>query len=414
MLNDELIEKVNERLIRRIEQANEYVIGEIAKSIKRIRDVSPTNRNKLINILKTGGDYDKIVNRISKITKINKKEIKEIFESVAKNDYEFSKQFYDYRKVKYIPYEKNLELKSMVNSIANITANEYTNISRSTNIGLGIVNKDHNIEFKTLKTAYNELIDEALINISSGKETFDSVMKRSLKELGNGLRVIYPTTYVDKNGEIKHHTRRLDSALRQQMNDGLRTLHNEMQQEIGKKFDSDGVEITVHLNPAPDHMEVQGRQFSNEEFDNFQNDTKATSYDGKVFEPEYEGHDRRSISQYNCYHYTFAIVLGVNKPQYNDEQLKKIIDDNNKGFKYEGKTYTMYEGTQMQRQLETAIRDSKYQQIVARESDNVDLIRESQHRITILNNKYKKLCSASGLPSKANRMSVSGYKRVRT
>lgn len=413
MINDELIEKVNERLIRRIEQGNEYVIKEIAKSIKQIRDVSPSNKNKLINILKYGGNYEKIVNKISKMTKLNKKEIYEIFEKVAKNDYDFAKQFYDYRKIKFIPYEKNMELKDMVNAIAKITANEYANISKTTAIGVGIIDKDNNVALKALKTAYNELIDEAVINISSGKETFDSAMKRQLKQLGNGLRVIYPTTYVDKNGEIKHRSRRLDSALRQQMNDGLREMHIEMQKEIGKEFDSDGVEITVHDNPAPDHEEVQGRQFSNEEFEKFQNDKKAVDYKGKVFLPEFEGHDRRSIGQYNCYHYTFSIILGVNRPQYSDEQLKKINDNNKKGFTLDGKQYTMYEGTQMQRQLETAIRDTKYQQIVARESDNNDLIRESQHRITILNNKYNKLCNASGLPKKAKRLSVSGYKRVK-
>ena len=272
MLNDEVIEKVNERLVRRIEQGNEYVIKEIAKSIKRIRDVLPEDRNTLINMLKTGGNYEKIVNKLSKITNINKKEIIKIFESVAKKDYEFAKQFYDYRKAKYIPYEKNIELKNMVNSIARMTANEYVNITKSTNIGLGLVDKNHNIEFKTLKTAYNKLIDEAVINVSSGKETFDKVMKRYIKELGYGLKVVYPTTYIDKNGEEKHYTRRLDSAIRQQLNDGLRQLHNETQKEIGKGFKSDGVEITVHLNPEPDHAEVQGRQFSNKEFDNFQND----------------------------------------------------------------------------------------------------------------------------------------------
>ena len=74
----------------------------------------------------------------------------------------------------------------------------------------------------------------------------------------------------------------------------------------------------------------------------------------------------------------------------------------------------MYQGTQMQRQLESAIRNNKNYQILARESNKEDMIRESQHNITILNNKYKRLCNASGLPSKTRRLSVSGYKRVRT
>ena len=82
-----------------------------------------------------------------------------------------------------------------------------------------------------------------------------------------------------------------------------------------------------------------------------------------MFEPEYNGRDRRSIGQYNCRHLVYSIILGVNIPQYNNKQLKKIIDDNNKGFEYEGKHYTKYEGSQMQRRLENEIRKNKVAQI---------------------------------------------------
>ena len=73
----------------------------------------------------------------------------------------------------------------------------------------------------------------------------------------------------------------------------------------------------------------------------------------------------------------------------------------------------MYEGTQLQRQIETEIRKQKDIQILAKESGNKELMADSQERITILNYKYKDLCETSGLPSKRNRMIVSGYQRAR-
>jgi len=419
VLNDDVIEKVNGRLLKRIEECNEYVLEQIGKTLKKINTLKPKDINRIANILKYGGDYEKIVNKLRQVTKLNKRDIYKIFEEVAKHDYNFAKRFYEYRNMKFIPYEQNAELKSLVNSIARMTANEYINISRTQSIGLGYVDKNKNIVFKGLKDAYRQIIDDAILNVSMGQETINDVLKRSLKQFDRGLKVIYPTTYIGKDGRVHHYTRRLDSALRQQMNDGLRTLHNELQQEIGQQFDSDGVEITVHSYPAIDHKEVQGRQFSNEEYRKLQTTGLATDYKKKKInlhvlqKSGLRARSFRPISQYNCYHYTFAIILGVNEPQYTDEQLQKFIDDNNEGFMYNNRHYTMYEGTQLQRQIETAIRDNKNYQILARESDNKEMIQEAQHNISILKRRYKELCNASGLRSKQDRLRVSGYRRVK-
>ena len=47
------------------------------------------------------------------------------------------------------------------------------------------------------------------------------------------------------------------------------------------------------------------------EFEKFQEDEDAVSYDGVKFPAisEETKHDRRAIGQYNCYHYTFSIIL---------------------------------------------------------------------------------------------------------
>lgn len=410
MLSNEVIEQLSDILVNRINNVNTFTLKEIAKSLKTVKDLTPSEAQKLIKIFKYGGDYDKIKRELKKMTKLNLKDIDKIFEEVAKKNQKFAKQFYDYRNVKYIPYEENTALQNQVQAIATITKNDYINISKS--IGFTKVVRGKRI-FTPLAQAYEDYIDEAILSVVQGKSTTDEVIRNAIQELSDsGLKVVdYGTTYIGKDGKQHHVVRRLDSAVRMNVMDGVRNVVNETNQEFGKEFDADGMEITVHEAPAPDHVQVQGRQFKNEQFDNFQNDRLAVSYDGIVFEPEFNGHDRRAISQYNCYHNAFPIVLGVSKPQYTNKQLDEIIKRNEKGFKYKGKTYTLYQGTQMQRQIETEIRKAKDQQIMGVEAQDEEIIRKAQNRITKLNATYKNLCNQSNLTPRQDRMRVKGYKR---
>ena len=418
MLNEQVIEKVVERLVRRIEQGNEYVIKEIAQDIKKFKKISSKNAHKLAQILKYGGDYNKIVNKLNKISKVNQKEIYKIFDEVAKTDYQFAKDFYEYRNLKYIPYDQNVALKRQVNAIAKMTADKYVNLTNTKAVGLGVVNENNEVVFKTLKEAYYDIIDQAVLNLSQGKETFDDAMRKSVKELGNGLKTVYE--YVDEEtGEVKHRVRRLDSVVRMHLNDSLNDLHNTTQEEIGEQFDSDGVEITVHEFPAVDHELAQGRQFSNKEFNKLQTKGKAKDYKGveidlhRYLKDGTQADSFRPISKFNCYHYEWHIVLGVSRPQYTDKALQEIIKRNRDGFMMNGKHYTMYEGTQMQRKIESAIRNQKDIQISGRESGNDEVVQDAQSKITLLNRKYKELSEASGLSQKKERMRVSGYRRVK-
>ena len=401
MIDERIIDKLVERLVDRIEEGNTYTLQKIGESIKKIGTLSPSKAQQLGQILKYGGNFDKIVEKLAKITELNVKDIYEIFEEVAKSDYAFSKQFYDYKGVKYIPYEENIALQNQVKALARITANEYANFSNTLAFTKRVNGR---VVYTDLARTYQGVIDKAVLSVAQGKNTFNEQMYSTIKELASsGLkRVDYASG----------RSVRLDSSVRQHLKGALRNLHNETQAVFGEEFGSDGVEISVHINPAPDHAEVQGRQFSKEEFDKFQNDQDAVDYTGKLFTKEHDGKDRRSISEYNCYHYTFDIVLGVSKPEYSEEKLQKIIDDNNKGFELDGQHFTNYEGSQMMRNLELQIRKQKDIQITAKASGNKQLIEESQSAITQLTLKYKQLSDVSGLPTKMERMRVPQYKRV--
>lgn len=408
MLNDDVMEVLGDRLVNRINFTNEQIIKQLAKNISLFKNLNTTEAHQLAQILKFGGDYKKIRKKIAQLTKMNLKDIDKIFDEVAKTNQEFAKQFYEYRKKQFIPFDENEALQRQVDAIKKITMEKMVNISNTTGLGYLIKDKDKNIVFRDLKHIYDEVIDRAVLSVSQGKTTFDKALFDLMKDIGqSGLRYIeFESGYA----------RRLDSSARMNLMSGLRDMSNNIQQEFGKEFNADGVEISVHTHPAPDHAKVQGRQFRNKEFDNFQNDKDAVSVDGMKFPhiAEETKHDRRSIGQYNCYHYIFSIIVGVSEPLYSKEQLQQILMDDAKGFELDGKHYTLYQGTQMQRQLETRIREQKDLQIIGRNMNNEEgnkLVADSQKKITQLTRKYKELSQVSNLPIKKDRLRVSGYKR---
>ena len=406
MITDVALDLLIERYVERVYKMNRIFLKSIGESIKKIRTLTPSQAHQLVEILKYGGNYDEIVKKISKQTNLSIQEIDEIFAEVAKMDLDFAEQFYKYRDIPFKEYAKNETLKRHVQSLARIAKEEFYNFANSSAIGYSIRDSEGNILKLGLRETYEKILDEAVLNVSRGVTTFDDNMSKILKSLGrSGLK------YLDYESG---RSIRLDSMVRQHMNNAIRNLHNEIELDFGKEFDADGVEISVHQQPAPDHMYVQGRQFSNEEFEKFQTNQDCVSYEGISFPAisEETGRDRRSISEYNCRHYIYSIVLGVSQPNFTEKALQNIIDKNEKGFELDGVHYTGYEGTQLQRKLEREIRTQKDLQILGRSSGNKGMILDAQEKISQLTYKYKELSDISGLKTRMDRLRVGGYKRI--
>ena len=433
MLSEETIDRLAERLTNRIEELNARILKQIGEDISKIGTLTPTDAFKLGNILKYGGSYEKIANEIAKITGLNIQDIFEIFEEVSKIDQNFAKAFYEYRNVDFIPYDQNVALKRQTESLARLTASEFANFSNANILGYGLQDDFGNVTYKGIRETYNQLIDEAILSMSQGKETFDEVMYKQIKQMGSGgLRVIYPSTYVgkDKDGNkvIKHYTRRLDSVVRSSILEGIRTLHNANQEQFGEEFGYNGIEVTHHQNSAPDHIDtVDGKQFIlvdkvQEQIENgIETEIKKEDIRGNQVRVKGKWYDDynainesllRKVSTLNCRHRTFAIIVGVSKPEYTQEQLDEDKKKDTDGFEFEDKHYSMYEGEQLLRKIELELRKSKDMQIIGRASGNKQIVEESQTRITQLTHKYRDVLKASGLKSKLERARVQNYHRV--
>lgn len=402
-MDEELQEELVRRFTKRFQKYNETVLYELGQVIKEIGDVIPSDAYKLAQQLKYNITVKDLEKELAKITKKSIGEVHQILEHIAKENIQFAKPYYEAKNLSIPIYEEHKELQKLVNSIASLSSNEFVNIARST--GFKLLNDNKKPLLMDIEETYHKVIDEAVYAATTGKDSYNQLMRETLKQLASsGVRKIeYESGY----------SRRIDTAVRMNLMDSIRQVSNKSQELFGKEFGADGVEITVHQHPAPDHERCQGRQFSHEEFKKFQNGEKCQDYQGNVYYTTENGKKRRQISEYNCYHEVNQIVLGVDNPLHSNEYLQKIIDDNHKGVEIDGKNYTLYEATQLQRKLETEIRKSKELQIVAKSSGDEELILNSQERITYLRDKYVEVSKQATLQTDIDRIFVPNYKEVK-
>ena len=429
MLNEEMQEKLLSVFDKRFENYNTKVLEELGNVIKQFKDLTPSQAYSLAQQLKYNTTVKDLLNELSKISGLSVKDLKAILEKVAKENIGFADVYYKARGLETPLYSENKALQRLVSSVYKVSGAEFKNIAKST--GFRLLGDNGEPLLLDIDETYKYVIDKCVVAISQGKETYQQSMRSTLKQLSDsGVRKIdYANNY----------SRRIDSSVRMNVLDAVREVSNQSQMLFGEEFGYNAVEVSHHSNSAPDHsnndiengkFDIDGHQFVKldilkEQIKNgMEKEITLKDIDGVnhrvkckgkwYYDFDYINNNlNRPVSTMSCYHYIFSVVLGVSRPQFTDKQLEEDKKKNNDGFEFEGKHYSMYDGTQLQRRIETAIREAKDTQILARASEDNELVLQSQTRITQLTTKYKQLCSVSGLPNKlSTRASVSGYRII--
>ena len=394
MLSDDAIDKLMQPIIDRQQNINTFVINTIARRVKEIGELSTSDLYKLERLLKTGADARKINQELARLTKLQVTDIKRLIKTVAQNSYYDVKPYYDYRHKAFIPFEKNKALQQVLTAVSNQTAASYLNISdsRATGFILRDFSSPTRLKFYTVKETYQTVIDEAIQAVNGGVVDFDTAMNRTMEQLvASGFRrVSWDSGY----------TQRLDSAVRRNIQDGVRAVNQGVQDEVGKQFGADGKELTVHLNSAPDHEPIQGHQFTNKEYDKLQSGVSFEDVNGNKFHGI-----PRAIGTWNCRHFAYSIIVGFSKPVYTQEQLNKMIQQNHKGYTLPNGTHlTLYECAQYQRRMETKIRECKDGIRMAKELGNKKLQQRYETRLAKNLKQYQAFSQRTGLKMKTARL----------
>lgn len=390
MKDDKKLELLLERFYQRYNKYNSKVLKILGEAIKKFDGISPSMAHKIAQELKYGSDIDDLINELAEISGKSIKDVQQAFDLVAKENVAFAEVYAKAKNKEFIDYENNEQLKRLVKGIAGETNATFKNIANSRMVGFVLKDTNGKKIFKNLKDTYNDLIDEAVFLVTTGTSDYQSAMRGVIKELANsGVKV-----HEEKVGYPSGYNRRIDSSVRQNVLTGVRQVNLEVQKQVGRQYGANGIEISAHSPCAEDHLFLQGKQFSNAEF--------------KKLNASLE----RPIGEYNCRHFVFSIVLGVNQPSYSNKMLNQMNRESQSVIEYEGKKYTSYEATQVQRKLETAIRKEKDRQIIARASGDKDGVGMAQKNITALTYKYNDFSKKAGLDTYKNRLTVSGYHRV--
>ena len=405
MLNENQINILPERIAGRIQQINNEYLESIGNVLKKIGELRPSDVHKLQQMYDYGADMHRITLKLAEVSGKNTQEIYDIFDIVAQENYNFSEPFYLAKNMPFVPYEENEALKKYVNSLAKQTVNDYVNVTQHTAFavfsedGKSIAplfarNKDKLAT--SLSDTYTKIVDYAVSKVQLGEESYQKAVKDICKAMVNsGIKTVdYATGY----------SRRLESAVRQNVLWGVKECNQNTAEQIGKEFGADGYEISYHSNPRPEHADMGGKQYAI---------GPARVVKG-VYYPSFEEVAEPLLDDFGCLHFKFSILLGISRPAYSEEELKAFKEDDAITFEFEGETYTKYDGRQLQSKLESRMIRQKELANMAKSAGNEDLRREAQAQINLLASKYHKLSQASGLPTRAEHMQVSGFRAVKT
>lgn len=208
-------------------------------------------------------------------------------------------------------------------------------------------------------------------------ESANKIIKQIINEmLANEIRV----TNNDRNI-------RLDTCVRRDLLDTFRNYQNDYRMSLGKQLGLDGIEVSVHGNCAPDHVNIQGRKFSFADFNKLQDSLE------------------RPISTCNCYHTFFPCML-KGPSTYSADQLDEIRRKSAETVEYTdaaGKLHrcTRYEGIQELRRQETAMRrvDDRIK-MFKKANMNTSKLQAVRHRQLA---HYRQTAHSMGLPTSENR-----------
>lgn len=368
MLSERQLEALLKIFEKRTQSVTDLYLNRMGEHLKQIGQLSASDVHILVQMKRMNANMERVKAELVRITAMNSADIEQVFVSVAESDARFAAEVFasDHTpSVKENPY-----LERILKAQLRITRQSMENLSQTTLVSAG----------------YRSAVDAAVQAVQAGYADYNTAIRGALKEASaEGLRVQYPSGA----------TRRLDTAVRQNILDGVRSLNQDMLDQLGKEFRSDGVEISAHALCAEDHLPYQGRQFSNREFSDIQN-TLA-----------------RPFGMWNCKHTMHPILLGISVPAHTQEELEAYRRNSSEAVTIGGRTMTRYQWTQEQRRVETAVRAQKDIAVAAKASGDVDLRRACQANINRLQAQYESISRGAGLIAENERMAVSGFRAVK-
>lgn len=376
VLTSDQIEVLGDQAQQLIQPVIDFLIEDIARRISQAGQLTATAAYQTWRLQQLGVSQQQLKKELRKRLKVTHRELRKLLEQSAEVGYDFDIRHLPY--VQAVPFSRNTAVQQIVSAAVQLAQDDLTNITQT----IGFVGTDGTA--RELTAAYQQACDFAFMKVSTGAQDYNAAVRMATRNLTEqGIVTIDYASGV--------HTS-LEAAVRRNVIGGLGLMQEQISRQNHDDFGCDGWEISAHAASAPDHEPIQGKQYSDADYEALNNSLV------------------RRIGTLNCGHSAFPIILGVDSPQYTPEELAKMRQANEKGVDYNGRRYTMYEATQHQRKLERAIRKQKRRILAAEQNpDDKDRLQQAQIKYQLLDQEYKRFSRSAGLRVQHERMEMAGF-----
>lgn len=379
----ELLDALPEELAELFRALEITLLEEICSRLKAADELNEVTVQDIQALRSHGIDLKSIEESISKTAGISKQKLNSLLNDVVERNQKYYTEVID---LAHVTQPETLVDAATVDAIKRQTHDTFRNLTASMGFLVG------NTMLKPAR-AYQWALDNAEMQIQSGAISYNQAIANVVRQLADsGIRVVdYESGHRDF----------IDVAARRAVMTGVNQICAKYTEQSAQYLETPYFEVSAHAGardkpgPSPwsSHKDWQGKVYS----------IRA----GDIYPSIYEVCGLGAVDGLegaNCRHRRNVWVEGVSERTYTDEQLAHIDDD--LGCEFDGKKYTAYEATQMQRRVERQIIKQKRLVTAYKASEQKDEYYAAKAKLARLNAKYKAFSEAAGLPLQWERTKV--------
>lgn len=380
-----LLDALPEELAELFRSLEDTLLDEICSRLKLADQFNEVTVQDIRALRSHGIDLKDIEKAIRKTSGISEKKLQELLDDVVERN---QKYYTDLIDLTHITQPETLVSIEDTWAIYEQTKQTMRNLTRS----MGFLVDAGRTMLPPAK-AYQWALNNATMQIQSGAISYNQAIKSAVRQLAqSGLKVVdYESGHRDQ----------IDVAARRAVMTGVNQICAKYTEQSAEWLETPYFEVSAHAGardkpgPSPwsSHKAWQGRVYSVRSGDIYPNIYEVCGL-GAV----------DGLEGANCRHKRSVWVEGVSERSYTDKQLEHI--DDGLGCTFEGKTYTAYEATQMQRRVERTIRKLKREKAAYKAAGLTGDAMALNTRLHRLSTKYKAFSAAAELPEQWERTKV--------
>ena len=325
MLPPSYLDRMPDAFVQLWQQVEEQILQDVARRIGKMDKVTAAANWQLWRYQQTEALRNDVVKLLAKYTGKSETAIRKLLLQAATEAMEREDAIYYHYDMEPTPFEESAALNNLLDAGARQTCGTWQNLTATT--------------ANTVTGAFERTLDAAWLKVSTGAFDYKTAVKQAVDSLADDMPMVtYPSGHKDS----------IEVAARRAVLTGVNQTTGKLQVARADEMGVEFFETTAHGGARPSHAEWQGRQFHR---------GGAVDYKGKHY-PDFEaatGYGTGAgLCGWNCRHQFFACFpeLG-DPPAWTREQLEALNDRN---IEWNGKKYTAYEISQMQRARERNVR----------------------------------------------------------